>query len=141
MKFKVYIMHSEKVDYKEEIYKPLLEKGLMDRFYLILPMTEKYINEYVKELINESDIIICDLTKFNFFANLELKTALKLGKDIKYFIRKDDKNINKYKKIEKNIYETKEEFVELVEGILEKLNEREILLARQNIFCLGKIQK
>lgn len=141
MKVKVYIMHSEKVDYKEEIYKPLLEKGLMDRFYLILPMTEKYMQEYVKELISDSDIVICDLTNFNFFANLELKTAIKLGKDIKYFIRKDDKNINKYKKIEKNIYETKEEFVELVENILNKLNEREILLERQNIYCLGKIQK
>ena len=141
MKVKVYIMHSEKVDYKEEIYKPLLEKGLMDRFYLILPMTEKYMHEYVKELIGDSDIVICDLTKFNFFANVELKTAIKLGKDIKYFIRKDDKNINKYKKIDKNIYETKEQYVKLVESILNTLNEREILLARQNIFCLGKIQK
>ena len=30
MKLNIYIMHSEKVNYKEEIYKPLLELGLMN---------------------------------------------------------------------------------------------------------------
>lgn len=141
MKMKIYIMHSEKVNYKEDIYKPLLEKQLMDKYYLILPLTERYKAEYVKELLNDSDIIICDLTKFNMFSNLELKIAKNQNKEIYYFINKDDKNIKKYNDIELNIYETVEDFVLKVEDKLNSLNEKEILLKRENIYCLGKIQK
>jgi len=141
MKVKVYIMHSEKVNYKEEIYKPLLEKGLMNEFFLILPMTQKYISIYVKELVNDSDIVICDLTKFNFLSNVELKMANKLNKDIFYFIKDGDKNIKKYNNLELNIYENKDDFVIKVEELLNKLNKKEILLKRENIYCLGKIQK
>jgi len=141
MKVKVYIMHSEKVNYKEEIYKPLLEKGLMNEFFLILPMTQKYISLYVKELVNDSDIVICDLTKFNFLSNVELKMANKLNKDIFYFIKDGDKNIKKYNNLELNIYENKDDFVIKVEELLNKLNKKEILLKRENIYCLGKIQK
>ena len=45
MKVKIYIMHSDKINYKENLYKPLLEFGLMKQFNLILPMSEKYIND------------------------------------------------------------------------------------------------
>lgn len=141
MKIKVYIMHSEKVDYKEEIYKPLLEKGLMKNFFLILPLSEKFKFSYIKELINDSDIIICNLTKFNLFANIELKIAKKLNKDIYFYIKKADKNLNKYKSENIIIYEDKEEFSNLVANLLNSLNKKEILLKRDNIYCLGHIEK
>ena len=139
MKIKVYIMHSEKIDYKEEIYKPLLEKGLMKDYFLILPLSEKYKASYIKELLNDSDLVICNLTNFNFLANIELKTAKKLDKQIYYFIDADDKSSKKYKEV--NIYKDKEEFSNLVKGLLDSLNQKEILLKRENIYCLGKIQK
>lgn len=141
MKIKVYIMHSEKADYKEEIYKPLLEKGLMKNFFLILPLSEKFKFSYIKELINDSDIIICNLTKFNFFANIELKVAKKFNKNIYFYIKKDDKNLNKYKSENIIIYEDKEEFSNLVANLLNSLNKKEILLKRDNIYCLGHIEK
>ena len=139
MKIKVYIMHSEKINYKEEIYKPLLEKGLMEDYFLILPLSEKYKSSYIKELLIDSDLVICDLTSFNFLANLELKTAKKLNKQIYYFINANDKSLKKYKEV--NIYQNKEEFSELVKKLLDSLNKKEILLKRENIYCLGKIQK
>lgn len=138
MKIKVYIMHSEKIDYKNNIYKPLLEKGLMKDYFLILPLTEKYKSSYIKELLTDSDIVICDLTNFNFFANLELKTAKKLNKEIYYFINANDKSVKKYKDI--NIYQDKEEFSDLVKRLLDNLNKKEMLLKRENIYCLGKIK-
>ena len=128
MKIKVYIMHSEKINYKEEIYKPLLEKGLMEDYFLILPLSEKYKASYIKELLIDSDIVICDLTNFNFFANLELKTAKKLNKQIYYFINANDKSLKKYNEV--NIYQNKEEFSILVKKLLESLNKKEILLKR-----------
>ena len=141
MKIKAYIMHSEKVDYKEEIYKPLLEIGLMNDYFLILPLTEKYKASYIKELLTDSDIVICDLTKFNFFANIELKTAKKLNKEIHYFINVNDKAVKKYKDDSITKYNDKEEFSKLVKDLLDSLNKKEILLKRENIYCLGKIQK
>lgn len=141
MKIKVYIMHSEKNDYKNEIYKPLLEKGLMKDFFLILPLSEKFKGTYIKELMMDSDIIICDLTKFNFLANFELKTAKKLERPIYYYIKSDDKNINKYKDENIIIYKDKEEFSNKVSELLYSLNKKDLILKRDNIYCLGKLEK
>lgn len=141
MKIKVYIMHSEKVDYKENIYKPLLEIGLMKVYFLILPMSEKFKSKYIKELMIESDIIICDLSNFNFLANFELKTAKKLNKQIYYFVNVNDKSINKYKNLNPYIYKSKDELANKVKELLDSLNKKEILLKRDNIYCLGKIEK
>ena len=141
MKLKIYIMHSEKVDYKNEIYKPLLEKGLMDAYFLVLPLSQKFISHYIKELINDCDIVICDLTKFNIFANFELKTAKKLNKEIYYFIKEDDKKVSKYKDINLIKYKTSEEFAILVKKLLDSLNHKALYLKRDNIYSLGKIVK
>ena len=141
MKLKVYIMHSEKIDYKNEIYKPLLEKGLMDTYFLILPMSQKYISNYIKDILNDSDVVICDLTKFNIFANFELKMANKLNKSIYYFIQEKDKKLKKYKNMNPTIYKNSDEYVSLVKTLLDSLNHKEMFLKRDNIYCLGKISK
>lgn len=141
MKLKVYIMHSDKVNYKEDIYKPLLELGLMNDYFLILPMSKKYGTTYIKELLNDSDIVVCDLTKNNIFLKTEIKMALKQEKEIYYFIKEGSKDISKYKNINLITYNSKEEFSNKVKEVLDSLNKKEILLKRENIFCLGKIQK
>ena len=141
MKLNIYIMHSESIDYKNNIYKPLLELGLMKDYYLILPLSEKYKSNYIKELLTNSDIVICDLTNFNFFANLELKTAKKLNKPIYYFLNDKDKKINKYKSDNLVIYTDKIDFSNKVKSILDSLNKKDLILKRDNIYCLGKIEK
>lgn len=139
MKLKVYIMHSEKVDYVNEIYRPLLKMGLMKEYYLILPLSDRYKSTYIKDLYKDSDIIICDLTKSNFFLNMEINTAKKLNKKIYYFINCNDKNVNKYKNLELNKYTDKEEFCLILKKLLDSLNKKQILLERDNIYPLGKI--
>ena len=139
MKLKVYIMHSDKTDYINEIYRPLLKMGLMKEYYLILPLSDRYKGTYIKDLCKDSDIIICDLTKSNFFLNIELNTAKKLNKKIYYFINCNDKNIKKYKNLELNKYTDKEEFCLLIKKLLDSLNKNQILLERDNIYLLGKI--
>ena len=141
MKIKVYFIHSDKLNYKEEIYKPLLEKGLMNDFYLIFPLSEKYKTSYIKDIMQESDIIICDLAKSNFFLKLEIKAAKKLNKPIYYFIKNDDKNIKKYKLDNIYIYKDKDEFTFLVSNILYSLNQKDVILKRDNIYRLGSIEK
>ncbi len=141
MKLKVYIMHSDKVDYVNEIYRPLLKMGLMKEYYLILPLSDRYKGTYIKDLCKDSDIIICDLTKSNFLLNIELNTAKKLNKKIYYFINCNDKNIKKYKNLELNKYTDKEEFCLLIKKLLDSLNKNQILLERDNIYLLGKITR
>ena len=141
MKLNVYIMHSEKLDYKNLLYKPLLELGLMNSYFLILPMSEKYKANYIKELLVDSDVIICDLSNFNFLANFELKTAKKLDKPIYYLIKSNDKKINNYKNLDLITYTDKKDYAYKVKNILDNLNEKELILKRDNIYCLGKIEK
>ena len=132
-------MHSDKINYKEEIYKPLLEEGLLNDVYLILPLSKKYEASYIKELLSDSDIIICDLTKNNFFLKAEIKMATKLKKDIYYFVNTNDKNKKQYNNIIE--YEDRKDFISKVRILINSLNKKEILLKRDNIFCLGKVQK
>ena len=141
MKLKIYIMHSEKIDYKNEIYKPLLELGLMNDYFLILPLSEKYKSTYIKQLLIDSDVVICDLTNFNFLSNIELKTAKKLNKKIYYLINSNDKNIKKYNNTELITYIDKDDFSNKVKNILDSLNKKDLLLERENIYCLGKLKK
>ena len=141
MKVKVYIMHSDKINYKEELYKPLLEFGLMEKFNLIFPMSQRYINCYIKDLLNETDVIICDLTNKNFFLNKEIEMANKLHKKIFYMINNNDKKSNKYKLENLYKYNNIEEMLNVVNSILNSLNQREILLNKENIYYLGKIKK
>ena len=139
MKLNVYIMHSDKVDYKNNIYKPLLELGLMKDYFLILPMSENFKSTYIKELLNKSDVVICDLSKSNIFLSFEIKNAVKLNKKIYYLISSNDKKIKKYKNIDLISYSDSGDYANKVKSILDSLNKKELLLNRNNIYTLGKV--
>lgn len=139
MKLNIYIMHSDKVDYKNNIYKPLLELGLMKDYFLILPMSENFKSTYIKELLNKSDVVICDLSKCNIFLSFEIKNAVKLNKKIYYLISSSDKKIKKYKNIDLISYSDSGDYANKVKSILDSLNKKELLLNRDNIYTLGKV--
>ena len=132
-------MHSDKVDYKNNIYKPLLKLGLMKDYFLILPMSENFKSTYIKELLNKSDVVICDLSKCNIFLSFEIKNAVKLNKKIYYLISSSDKKIKKYKNIDLISYSNSEDYANKVKSILDSLNKKELLLNRDNIYTLGKV--
>lgn len=139
MKLNVYIMHSDEVDYKNNIYKPLLKLGLMKDYFLILPMSDNFKSTYIKELLNKSDVVICDLSKCNIFLSFEIKNAVKLNKKIYYLISSSDKKIKKYKSIDLISYSNSEDYANKVKSILDSLNKKELLLNRDNIYTLGKV--
>ncbi len=140
MKIKVYIMHSDKINYKDDLYKPLLEHGLMHDYFLILPMSNSFIDKFAKDLINESDIVICNLSNSNFLLNVEMKWAISQNKDIYYFIKNDDKKISKFKNYKYNVYSTTDELINQIIALLKAVNQKELILKRDNIFCLGKLE-
>jgi len=137
MNLKIYIMHSEKIDYVNNIYKPLLESSISKENLLILPMSKRFENTYIKDLLKDSDIVVCDLTKSNFFLKTEIKYANKLDKKIYYYINRNDKNKKKYKNYIE--YEDSVDFVDKVTSLINSLNKKELILNRDNIYTLGKL--
>lgn len=137
MKLKIYIMHSEKTDYKSILYKPLLESNIGRDNILILPMSKRFESTYIKDLLKDSDIVICDLTNCNFFLKTEIKYANKLNKKIYYYINMNDKNKKKYKDYIE--YSNSEDFINKVNYLINSLNKKEIILKRDNIYTLGKL--
>ena len=137
MKLKIYIMHSEKIDYKSILYKQLLESEIAKDNILILPMSKRFESTYIKELLLDSDIVICDLTKCNFFLKTEIKYANKLNKKIYYYIDMNDKNKNKYKDYVE--YSDTEDFINKVRNLINSLNKKELILKRDNIYTIGKL--
>jgi nucleoside 2-deoxyribosyltransferase len=84
-RLKIYFIHSTKYDYNELIYKPVLLSNICVMQDLILPLTDSYKNKYAKDLINSSDIIIAEVSKFSFGIKIELKWALESGKPILFY--------------------------------------------------------
>ena len=84
-RLKVYFIHSGKMDYQSLLYKPIISSSICIRHELMLPLTDNYKNQYVKDLLDQADIIIAEVSDPNFLLKSELKWALKTGKPIKYF--------------------------------------------------------
>ncbi|MDD2505582.1 MAG: hypothetical protein PHF21_04890, partial [Bacilli bacterium] len=83
-RLKVYFIHSNKMDYKNLLYRYILSSPVAIVHELMLPQTKKYQDKYVKDLLNSADIVIAEVSFPSFLLKLELKWALKSGKPIKY---------------------------------------------------------
>lgn len=125
-KITIYAVHSNKLNYKEEFYKPLLLSKICEENNLILPLTDKYKNMYAKDLVENSDIVIVNLTNATFSVLVETKWAIKMNKKILFLIKEKGKcNIllNKYKKLSKVYLNTEEQQNIIEEFIKENIDE------------------
>ena len=125
-KITIYAIHSNKLNYKEEFYKSLLLSEECQKHNLILPLTEKYQNVYAKELVENSDIVIVNLTNATFSVYLETKWALKMNKKILFLLKEKGKCsflFNKYKKISQMYYNYEDETEKINEFIKENIDD------------------
>lgn len=114
-KITIYAIHSTKLNYKEEFYKPLL-LSKSGKHNLILPLTDKYKNMYAKDLVSDSNLIIINLTDSDFSVFIETKWAIKMKKKILFLIKEKGKCcflLKKYKK-ESKMYYNSEDVKELI---------------------------
>lgn len=119
-KITIYAVHSNKLNYKEEFYKALLLSKECTRHNLILPLTDKYENMYAKDLVENSDIVIINLSDSTFSVFVETKWALKMNKKILFLIKENAKCstlLNKYKKESKK-YFNYEDQLEIVDNFI-----------------------
>lgn len=119
-KITIYAVHSNKSNYKEDFYKSLLLSKECAKHNLILPLTEKYQNIYAKDLVENSDIIIVNLTNATFSVFVEIKWALKMNKKILFLIKENAKCsflLNKYKQYSKQYFNYEDE-LEIVDNFI-----------------------
>lgn len=74
-KLNIYVSHSNKVDYENELYKPLLQSTIGKNYNLILPHTEEYEKINTKQILINSDIFIAEVTFSGLGIGLELGRA------------------------------------------------------------------
>ena len=122
MKKKIYFIHSRKIDYNDLIYLPVLRSEVMHTHELMLPESENLKNVYYKDLINDADLIVVELSNPDLGFNMELKQAILSRKPILALANKKIGFDMKYQKLLKNVYgyETEKEFREYVEKFVLK---------------------
>ena len=125
-KITIYAVHSNKLNYKEEFYKALLLSKECAKHNLILPLTEKYKTMYAKDLVEQSDVVIINLTNSTFSVFVETKWAKKSNKKILFLLKDNEKCsflLNKFKNNSIKYYNYEDQIKIIDEFILSNIDE------------------
>lgn len=123
-RLKIYFIHSTKYDYNNLFYRFILSSPICLSHELMLPYTKEYQGKYVKDLINEADIIIAEINKSSFGLKYELKLISKINKPVKYISLSNEipKNLKKIVPEIESITEDKS-FIQIIENFIKKYSE------------------
>lgn len=117
----VYFSHSNKFDYTNLLYKKVLSSPICLTQNIILPMSNENKTKYIKDLINQSDIIIVELSNPTFWHKLELKWIIKANKPTLY-LSSTNEIPKKYKKLVSNLTLTDDNnsYINLIENFIKE---------------------
>ena len=118
----IYIAHSKKMNYQEDLYKPLRKEESLKKHQLILPHEESNPSSNDREFYKKIDLFIADCSEKGTGLGIELGWAYDDKTKI-YCIHQEGKNIGmSISKITSNIYSYKDtnEMVNLIKDIIEK---------------------
>lgn len=121
-KLNIYISHSSKMDYINELYEPLLNSSIALNNNLILPHSKEYEKIDTKQIIMEADILVAEVSSPGTGIGLELGRAECNNVPIICFIKKGIKCNSSVSRNFKVIeYENVSDMVEKLEGIVFKM--------------------
>ena len=117
----VYFSHSNKFDYTNLLYKKVLSSPICLTQNIILPMSNENKTKYIKDLINQSDIIIVELSNPTFWHKLELKWIIKANKPTLY-LSSNNEIPKKYRKLVSNLTLTDDNnsYINLIENFIKE---------------------
>lgn len=123
---KVYFIHSTKIDYNNLIYLPVLRSRELANHRLIFSQTEANKDKYYKDIIDEADVLVVELTSPDLSFNMELKQAIITKKPILALAQKSIGYDSKYQKLLKNVigYSNETEFRYFVETFVKNYETR-----------------
>ena len=122
-KLNIYISHSSKMDYINELYEPLLNSSIALNNNLILPHSKEYEKINTKQIIMEADILVAEVSYPGTGIGLELGRAECNNVPIICFIKKGIKcNSSVSRNFKVMEYENASDMVERLENIITKIS-------------------
>lgn len=106
----IYFIHSDKIDYNEELYLPVLRSNKLSIHHLMFPKSNNYINAYYKDVMSKADLFIILLENPTVTFNAEVKNAIICNKPILALAKIGHPYDPKYKKLLSNIIGYNDEF-------------------------------
>jgi hypothetical protein len=115
--YNVLFFHSDKLDYNNLIYLPVLRSNYLSRHRLTFTNNEKNMNVYYKELINKCDLIVLEISVYDLAFSLEVKDSIISGKPLLVLIQEGVTVDEHFAKLLDNIitYKDENEFRNYVE--------------------------
>ena len=71
----IYISHSHKMNYEEELYRPLLNSKISNLYKLIFPHSSEYDKVNTKDILIHSDLLIAEVSYVGIGIGMELGRA------------------------------------------------------------------
>lgn len=123
---KIYFIHSAKSDFNKLLYLPVLRSRILANHTLIFPDSEENKNKYYKDLMDEADVFVIELTNPDVGFNMELKNAIMLKKPILVLAQKSLGYEEKYQRLLKSVigYSTEEELRYFIEKFAENYKDK-----------------
>ncbi len=123
---KIYFIHSAKSDYNKNIYLPVLRSKILANHTLVFPDSEENKERYYKDIMDEADVFVVELTNPDTGFNMELKNAVISKKPILALAKKSIGYEEKYQRLLKNVigYETEEEIRYFIETFAENYKDK-----------------
>lgn len=112
----IYVSHSSKYDYINNIYKPLKESKLNNEHNIFLPHEGDNQKIYAKDIIANSDLIIAEVSLPATGQGIELGIATTLNKKILCIYKEGEKISSSLNYITSNFIEYKDS-VDMIEKI------------------------
>ena len=118
---KIYIGHSNQMNYKEELYMPIINSTLYKEHEIIFPHLNN--NDFdTKKVIAESDLFIADVSKPSLGLGIEIGRAESIGKKILCIYNKKEKCPGSIKYIDADItqYSDKEDLINKIKEYIDR---------------------
>ena len=118
---KIYIGHSNQMNYKEELYMPIINSTLYKEHEIIFPYLNN--NDFdTKKVIAESDLFIADVSKPSLGLGIEIGRAESIGKKILCIYNKKEKCSSSIKYINADIieYSDKEDLINKIKEYIDR---------------------
>lgn len=139
---KIYFIHSNKIDYNQLIYLPVLRSNVLSHHTLLFAQSEENKETYFKDMIASADLIVVELTSPDMGLNMELKHAILSRKPILALAQNQIGYDIKYQKLLKNVlgYSNEAEFRTLVEMFVQNNKDRVIAGKLDPTLILGELK-
>ena len=121
---KIYVGHSTNFDYKNELYKPILESNLVNKYEFVFPHLNKNFNS--KEIIEQSDLFIAEVSFPTLGLGIEIGRAEMNNKNILCIYKEGTKISSSLKYVNVDIlsYENEIDLVNKISNYIENIKSK-----------------